>query len=119
MANDFDTTARNVMLDALGAVAVQMRLHSADPGGANSNSNELTIATYQRKTISWSTAASGTMDSPTHPVFDIPSGATVAYASFWNSGGTVRYWKKAVTSKTWGATGTYTVTDCDADLNDA
>lgn len=121
MANDYDLTARNVMLDALGAVCVRLALHSGDPGGANSASNEITGGSpaYARKAIAWSAASAGSMDDSTNGcVFDVPA-CTVTYISGWNSAGTVRYFKKAVTSETFSAQGTYTVTDADLDLNDA
>lgn len=121
MANDYDTTARNAMLDALAALVTRIALHSADPGGANSASNELSGGSpaYARKTIAWNAASGGAIDDSTAPVFDVPAGSTVAYISGWNTAGTVRYFKKAVTNEVYGAQGTYTLTDLDLDLNDA
>lgn len=121
MANDYDATAKNVMLDALAALGLRLALHSADPGGANSASNELTGGSpaYARKAITWGAASAGSMDETSSPTFDVPAGSTVAYISCWNTAGTVRYFKKAVTSEVFGAQGTYQVTDLDADLNDA
>jgi hypothetical protein len=121
MANDYDTTARNVMLDGLAAVCTRAALHTADPGGANSASNEVTGGSpaYARKAITWAAATGGAMDETTSPVFDVPAGTTVAWVSFWNTAGTVRYLKKDVTDEVFGAQGTYTLTDTDFDLNDA
>jgi Tfp pilus assembly protein FimT len=122
MANDYDATAKNVMLDALGAVAVRVALHTGDPGGANSATSEVTGGSpaYARGTIAWSSATAGSMDDSTNGVvIDVPAGTTVTYISLWNTAGTVRYLKKAVTSEAFGAQGTYTVTDADLDLNDA
>lgn len=119
MANDYDTTARNAMLDYLGTLITRAALHSADPGGANSASNELTGGSpaYARKAVTWAAAAGGTMDETTSPVFDVAAGSTVAYVSYWNTAGTVRYLKKAVTSETFAGQGTYTLADTDIDLN--
>lgn len=121
MANDYDTTARNVMLDGLAAVCLRAALHTADPGGANSASNEVSGGSpaYARKAITWAAASGGSMDETTSPVFDVPAGTTVAWVSFWNTAGTVRYLKKDVTDEVFGAQGTYTLTDTDFDLNDA
>jgi len=122
MANDYDDTAKNVMLDALAAVMVKVALHTGDPGGANSASNEVTGGSpaYARKTIAWNAASAGSVDDSTNGlVFDVPAGTTVSWVSFWNSAGTVRYLKKNVTDETFGAQGTYTLTDADFDLNDA
>lgn len=120
MAVQYDNTAKNLMLDALGAVCVRLALHSGDPGAANTASNELTGGSpaYARKAIAWSAASGGSMDDSTNgAVFDVPAGSTVAWISGWNSAGTVRYFKKQVTSETFAAQGTYTVTDADLDLN--
>lgn len=108
------------MLDALRAVMTKVHLHSADPGAADSNTNELTIGTYQRKTTLWNAASGGAIDDNNGAglVFDIPAGATVAWISWWNGADTVRYAKKQVTTEVFGGVGTYTLTDTDFDLND-
>jgi hypothetical protein len=120
MAVQYDNTAKNLMLDALGAVALRLALHTGDPGGANSATSEVTGGSpaYARKAIAWNAAASGSMDDSTNgAVFDVPAGTTVTWISGWNTAGTVRYFKKQVTSEAFGAQGTYTVTDGDLDLN--
>lgn len=121
MANDYDETAKNVMLDALAAVCVKIALHSGDPGAADQADNELSGGSpaYARKTVAWNAASGGAIDDSTAPVFDVPAGATVSWISGWNTGGTVRYFKKNVTDEVFGAQGTYTLTDIDLDLNDA
>ena len=117
MANDYDTTAKDLMLNALAAVMTQVHLHSADPGGVNGNTAEL-IAPYARVAIGWNAASGGAIDDTTTPAFSIGAGQTVAWVSFWNGANTVRYAKKQVTSEVFGAAGTYTLTDVDFDLND-
>jgi hypothetical protein len=121
MANDYDAEAKNVMLNALGAVALRMALHTGDPGAANAADNEVAGGSpaYARKAITWDAAAAGSMNCPTDPIFDVPAGSTVSWISLWNTAGTVRYLKKDVTDEAFGAQGTYTVTDADLDLNDA
>jgi len=121
MANDYDIKGRNVMLDGLASVLTRIALHSGDPGAADLATNELTGGSpaYARKAIAWNAAASGIIDDSTAPVFDVPAAATVAFISGWNTAGTSRYFKKAVTSEVFGAQGTYTLTDLDLDLNDA
>lgn len=117
MANDYDITARNAMLDALAAVCTRVALHTADPGAANSATAEVAGGTYARQVITWNAATGGAIDSSNAPVFDVPAGTTVAWVSFWNDAGTVRYAKKDVTDEVFGAAGTYTLTDADFDLN--
>ena len=119
MANDYDITARNAMLDALAALAVRVALHSGDPGAANSATNELSGGGYARQAIAWNAATGGAIDSSNAPAFSVGAGVTVSWVSFWNSAGTVRYAKKDVTDEAFGAAGTYTLTDADFDLNDA
>jgi hypothetical protein len=116
MANDYDAAAKNVMLDALGAVAVRVALHTADPGAGAAN--EVAGGGYARQVISWNAAAAGALDNNANPVFSVPAGTTVSWISFWNAAGTVRYAKKDVTDEVFGAAGTYTLTDADFDLND-
>jgi hypothetical protein len=120
MANDYDTTAKDVMLNALAAVMTQVHLHSADPGAANSNTSELSGGGYARIAIAWNTSAGGAIDDTGTPLlqFNVGAGGTVAWVSFWNGANTVRYAKKQVTTENFGAAGTYTLTDVDFDLND-
>lgn len=123
MANDLDTTARNVGVDAIAALAVRVALHTGDPGAANTASNEVTGGSpaYARKAIAWNAASGGSATPTGNVVLDVPASTTVTYISLWNSAGTVRYYKKAVTSEAFGAQGTYTVlaASTSIDLNDA
>jgi hypothetical protein len=121
VANDYDATAKNVMLDQLATVCLRAALHSGDPGAANAADNELSGGSpaYARKAITWAAASAGAMDETTSPTFDVPAGSTVSWVSFWNTAGTVRYLKKNVTDEVFGAQGTYQLTDTDFDLNDA
>lgn len=107
------------MLDALGALVTRVALHTGDPGGANSATNEVAGGTYDRQSITWNAASAGSMDDSNAPVFDVGAGITVSWISFWNTAGTVRYAKKDVTDEAFGAAGTYTLTDADLDLNTA
>ena len=123
MANDYDATAKNVMLDALGAVALRVAAHTGDPGAANAADNEVTGGSpaYARKAIAWSAANAGAAAQNGNVVIDIPAGSTVSWLSLWNTAGTVRYLKKNVTDEAFGAQGTYTVLAAGSaiDLNDA
>lgn len=123
MANDYDTTARNVGVDAIAALGLRWAAHTADPGGANGAANEVTGGSpaYARKAVAWNAASGGAATQNGDVVLDIPAGTTVAFLSLWNTAGTVRYLKKAVTSEVFGAQGTYTIkgTTSTLDLNDA
>ena len=121
MANDLDTTARNVGVDAIAALCLRLALHTGDPGAANTAANEVTGGSpaYARKAVAWNVAASGSATQNGDVVFDVPAG-TVAWVSGWNVAGTVRYFKKDVTDEVFAAQGTYTVkgTTSTLDLND-
>lgn len=121
MANDYDATAKNAMLDALAAVAVRVALHSGDPGGANSASNEISGGGYARGTVAWNAAGSGIITLNGNVDISIEAGDTVSWISYWNSAGTVRYLKKDVTDEAFGGAGTYRLlgTTTTLDLNDA
>lgn len=122
MANDYDTTARNAMVDALAPLCTRLALHSGDPGAANTAANELTGGSpaYARKAVAWNAAAGGAATQNGNVVFDVPA-STVAWISGWNTAGTVRYFKKDVTDEVFAAQGTYTVlaSGSQLDLNDA
>jgi hypothetical protein len=115
MAQEIDTTAANAMLDHLASLMTRVALHTGDPGAANTAANEVTGGSpaYARKAITWNAASARNLDSADAPVFDVPAGTTVSWISFWNTAGTVRYGKKDVTDETFGAQGTYTLTDAD------
>lgn len=123
MANDYDTTARNVGVDAIAALAVRWALHTGDPGGANLANNEVTGGSpaYARKAVAWNAASGGTATQNGDVVLDVPAGTTVSWVSLWDAAGTVRYLKKDVTDEAFGSQGTYTIkgTTSTLDLNDA
>jgi hypothetical protein len=123
MANDYDITARNVGVDAIATLATRVALHTGDPGAANTATNEVTGGSpaYARKAIAWNAADGGSATCTTNVVLDIPASTTVTWSSLWNTAGTVRYLKKAVTSEAFGVQGTYTVVAASTtlDLNDA
>jgi hypothetical protein len=123
VANDYDITARNIGVDAIASLGTRWAAHTADPGGANSATAEVSGGSpaYARKAVAWNAASGGIATQNGDVVLDIPAGTTVTYVSLWNTAGTVRYLKKAVTSEAFGAQGTYTIkgTTSTLDLNDA
>lgn len=123
MANDYDITARNVMVDALAALATRVAAHTGDPGAANTADNEVTGGSpaYARKAIAYSAASAGSAAQNGNVVIDIPAGTTVSWLSLWNTAGTVRYLKKNVADEVFTNQGTYTVLAASGalDLNDA
>jgi len=109
--------AKHLMLNALATAAQFASLHTGDP--STTGANEVTGGTpaYARKSITWSAASSGAIDSSNTPEFDVPA-CTVAYVGFWSASASgTFYGSDAVTNEVFAAQGTYTVTDADIDLN--
>jgi hypothetical protein len=115
----------------VGALTNSFQLSETSGGSAVNFTTDVTALTvtelveisggapaYARKAIAFSAAAGGTMDDSTNgAVFDVPSGATVDYVGYYSAvtAGTLNAVDK-VTSETFGAQGTYTLTDADLDL---
>lgn len=112
-------TAKNLMLDALAAVAVYASLHDNDPSTNGANEISGGSPAYARKAITWNAAATHNLDNNANPVFDVASGKTVKYVGFWSasSGGTF-YGYIDVTDEVFAGQGTYTLSDADIALND-
>lgn len=110
-------TAKNLMLDALTAVAIFVSAHSADPGTTGTSELAGGSPAYARKSITWNAAASANADSSNQPVIDVESGDTVAWLGLFSAltAGTF-YGSADVTDEAFGSQGTYTVTDFDISL---
>lgn len=80
----FSDGAKNLMLDALAAVAVFRSLHSAYPGNTGANEIAGGSPAYSREAITWNAAATGTMDDSNTGVFDVPAGTTIAWQGLWS-----------------------------------
>lgn len=109
-----NVTQRNAMATAYGAAAPYGAMFTADPGTADAATNECTGGSpaYNRKALSWGTAATSAIVSGA-TVFDIASGTTVTYfgvaTSVTPAAATVRD-SATVTSQAFASQGTYTVT---------
>jgi hypothetical protein len=122
----YEAIAKNRMLDALigtatGNAITHASLHTADPaatspvGGAEATGGS---PAYARKSITFSAASAGAVDSSNQPVFDVAGGTTVTHVGFWTAvSGGVFMASANVTDEAFGGQGTYTLTDADMDLN--
>lgn len=73
---------------------------------------------YIRKALTLSDPVEGSMDSSNTPVIDCPAAAVVNYVGFFSAESAgVLCGIDPVTEETFGAQGTYTLTDADLDLN--
>ena len=114
----YSDVGKDLMLDALGAVAVFVSLHDGAPGDNGANEISGGSPAYIRKAITWNASSGGSLDSSNAPELPVAAGTTVAYVGFWSaeSGGTF-YGFADVTDEVFAGQGTYTVTDADLDLN--
>jgi hypothetical protein len=111
MASSLNDTSRNLMLDALGAVAVFASLHTASPGAGGSNEVTGGSPAYARKAITWSAASTSSKAASNTPVFDVPAGTTVAFCGLWSlATAGVFYGYFDVTDEVFAGQGTYTLT---------
>lgn len=105
-------TAKNLMLDALGAVATFASAHGSNPGTTGTGELAGGAPAYARKAIAWNAAAAGSMSKTgASVVFDIEGGDTVAFIGYWSAvtAGTF-YGYADVTDEVFGGQGTYTLT---------
>jgi hypothetical protein len=110
-------TAKNLMLDALGAVAVYASLHTDVIGSGSTGEVTGGSPAYARKSITWNAAATSNLDNNANPVFDVPAGTTVRRVGLFSAvtAGTY-YGDVEVTDEVFAGQGTYTVTDLDISL---
>lgn len=104
----FSNDAKDEALDALGAVAVRMSLHSADPG--TTGASEIAGGGYARQTCSWAAASGGSMALAANETFSVEASDTVAYAGFWRVDDTSFLFGMDLPDETFSIAGTYTVT---------
>ena len=115
----YSSYGKNAMLNALGALAGFVSLHTANPGDTGTSEVTGGSPPYARKAIAWGSAAAGSMiKTATNPAFDVPAGTTVAYVGLWSlASGGVFYGSALVTNEVFAAQGTYTLTGNTLDLN--
>ncbi len=120
----YSTAGKNLMLNALRGTnpttpITHVSLHTASPGDSGANEVSGGSPAYARVAIAFNAPSAGSMDDSTNgATFNVPAGTTVTHVGFWSastSGTFLAY--DDVTSESFGAQGTYTVTDADLDLN--
>lgn len=118
MASVLNDTSKNLMLDALAAVAVFVSAHDDDPG--TDGSNELAGGSYIRKAITWNAAATHVVTASNTPALPIPASSTVAYIGLRSAESAGTYYGHAdVTDEVFTGAGTYTVTSYTITATDA
>lgn len=79
----FATKGKNNMLGGLGATYAS--LHDNVPNDSGSNEISGGSPAYARKSVTFNTAASGSMTVSNSPVFDVPAGKTIYYMGLWDA----------------------------------
>lgn len=109
-----NSTALNLMLDALGAVAVFASLHTDVIGSGSGSEVTGGSPAYARKAITWNAASSGNLDNNANPTFDVPASTTIRRVGLWSASTAGTYYGDAdITDEVFGAQGTYTLSDLD------
>jgi len=112
-----NTNGLNAAADGVAGAVTHVSLHTADPGAGGANEASGGAPAYARKAITFAAASAGNADSSNQPVFDVPAG-TYTHVGFWSalSGGTF-FGSASITSETFAAQGTYTLTDADITIS--
>jgi hypothetical protein len=103
----FSNTSKHVALDAIGAVATWLSVHTADPGTTGANE----VASSTRAQTTWSPASGGTKTG-TVAAIGVPAGATITHWGLWtgSSGGTFHTGNVLPATEVYGSAGVYNAT---------
>lgn len=103
--------AAAVMLDALGAVAVWISLHSADPGTTGAGELAGGSPAYARQQGAWDPAAGRVIALVGSEQFNVPGPSSVSHFGTWSSqaGGTYYVGGQLSATEDYTDQGTYTL----------
>lgn len=83
---DLVDAAKNLTLNELASNITHVSLHSAYPGLTGANELSGGVPAYSREAVAWAASAGGVLTtSAAVPTFDVPAGATVAFAGLWSA----------------------------------
>lgn len=103
----FQTGPLTAAAGAAAADAVEVSLHTDDPGATGTN--EIAGGTYARQPVTWGTPSGGMVTATADPEFDVPGGNWVRWCGLWDAGGV---WLAGIlldTQVEFPADGTYTI----------
>lgn len=103
----YSNASKNIALDAIGAAATWISMHSSDPGTTGANE----VPSSTRAQTTWSVASGGSKTG-TAAACGVPAGATVAFWGLWtaSSGGTFHTGGSLPTPESYGGAGVYNLT---------
>lgn len=102
------TYSRNRALDHL-LNGVFASLHETDPGDFGGKELRGGSPEYTRQPVFFGSAREGSASSDSLPIFNVPAGATIRYAGFWDRDGNFLWGSELEAPETFGAQGTYTL----------
>ena len=113
------TSGKNKAADGVTAVVAYLSLHTADPGGTGASEVTGGSPAYARKAVTWNAASGGAGHIASSVTFDVPGSTTVAYFGMWSASTSGTYYGGGAlsASETFGAQGTYTLTDADVAIS--
>lgn len=99
----------HLMLNGLATGVTWVSLHTADP--STGGTSEVSASPYTRETVSWASAASGSVKSNAQIVFDVPGATTITHLGYWSAStsGTFYGSRALDTPQTYATVGTYTI----------
>lgn len=100
---------KNLMLNGFAGGVTFVSLHTADP--STNGANEVSASPYTRESVSWASAASGSLQNSAQIVFDVPGTTTITHLGYWSAStsGTFYGSRQLDTNQTFATTGTYTI----------
>jgi hypothetical protein len=100
---------KNLLLDGLAGGVDFVSLHTGDPGA--SGSVEVSASPYARKSVDWAAAASGSVQSASTIVFDVPGSTTINHLGYWSASTSGSFYGSRAldTAQTYATPGTYTI----------
>jgi hypothetical protein len=100
---------KHLMLNGFSAGVTHVSLHTADP--STNGANEVSASPYTRESVSWASAASGSLQNSAQVVFDVPGTTTITHLGYWSAStsGTFYGSRQLDTSQTFATAGTYTI----------
>lgn len=105
----YTNTSKNTALDAIGAAATFISMHTGDPG--STGTAEVAGGAYARVATTWG-SASAASKAGSQVTVNIPASTTITFWGLWTagSGGTFHYGGALSASETFGGAGTYLFT---------
>jgi hypothetical protein len=100
---------KHLMLNGFAGSVTFVSLHTADP--STGGTSEVSASPYTRESVSWASAASGSVQNSAQIVFDVPGSTTITHLGYWSASASgTFYGSRALdANQTFATVGTYTI----------